>query len=80
MRNIVFTHKDLLNIKDLAKNEFRNLPGDLWLSNKKLEENEVVQISLANAIVSWLNGKELINGSVSFDYTDHSSEFETNEE
>jgi hypothetical protein len=80
MRNIVFTHKDLLQIKDMAKNEFRNLPGNLYLSNKKLEENEVIQISLANAIVSWLNHKELMNGSVSFDYTDHSNEFDGSEE
>ena len=73
---VPITDKDLFFIKSLAKGEYRDLPADLHISNKKVEESDFVHISLVAATISWLNGKNLLKNIATFDFTDHSSEFE----
>jgi len=78
--DVLITAQDYNRIKDLAVGQFHNLRNDLYLSNKKMEEKDSVHISLANAVIGWLNNKGLLKRLPRFDYTDHSSEYEEMEE
>jgi len=75
----LITSKDLFHLKDLAKSEYRKLPGSTQISNQNVEQKDLVHISLANAVISWLNGKNLLKKPVRFDYTDNSCQYEENE-
>jgi len=77
---VLITAQDYNRIKDLAIGQFHNLRNDLYVSNKKMEERDSVHISLANAVIGWLNNKGLLRRLPRFDYTDHSSEYEEMEE
>jgi hypothetical protein len=72
--------KDLAFIVAQAKTEYVHLPGDLHISNQKVEEKDFKHISLANAVIMWLNSKGLLNKLVKFDYTDQSSQYEETDE
>lgn len=78
--DLLITAKDLFHIKSLAKNEYLNLRNDLHISNKIVEQEDFVHISLASALIMWLNGKSLLKRLAKFDFTDHSSEFEEMDE
>ena len=78
--DVLITANDYNRIKDLAVGQFHNLRNDLYVSNKKMEERDSVHISLANAVIGWLNNKGLLRRLPRFDYTDHSSEYEEMEE
>ena len=72
--------KDLFHMISVAKGEYGHLPADLHLSNKRVDENDFKHISLASAVIMWLNGKNLLKKAVRFDFTDLSSEFEETDE
>jgi hypothetical protein len=80
MPDVLITAQDYNRIKDLSVGQFHNLRNDLYVSNKKMEERDSVHISLANAVIGWLNSKGLLKQVPRFDYTDHSSEYEEMEE
>ncbi len=70
------TSNGLFHILSMAKNEFLRLPAELYLTNKKVEENEFVHISVATALIMWLNKEGLLKKLAVFDYTDHSCDYE----
>jgi hypothetical protein len=72
--------KDLFHMVSVAKSEYGHLPADLHLSNKRVEQNDFKHISLASAVIMWLNSKNLLKKAVKFDFTNLSSEFEETEE
>ena len=76
---ILITSKDFFDLMSLTKLEYHRLTADLHLSNKKVEENDFKHISLASALIMWLNGKNLLKRLVKFDYTDQSSQYEETE-
>lgn len=76
----IITNKDLFLIKSMAKSEYNNLSNDLHISKKKVEEEDFVHISLANALIMWLNSKNLLKRLAVFDYTDESFKYDGNEE
>lgn len=78
--DLLITSKDLFYIKSLAKNEYLNLRSDLHISNKIVEQEDFVHISLANALIMWLNGNKLLKRLAKFDFTDHSSQYEEMDE
>lgn len=78
--DFLITFKDLNHIISLAKTEYHNLRGDLHISNKRVEESDFKHISLANALVMWLNSNSLLKRLAKFDYTDTSHQYEGEEE
>jgi hypothetical protein len=75
-KDTYITSKDLFHIISLAKSEYPKLVGDLHLSNKKVEECDFKHISLATAVILWLNGNKLLKRLVRFDFTDNSCQYE----
>jgi len=73
---VLITNKDLFFIISNAKSFYSNIPSNVYISNKKIEENDFKHIALVNSIVMWLNGKNLVKKLVKFDYTDHSCQYE----
>ena len=74
------TDKDLFHIISMAKDQYLALPADLHISNKKVREDDFKHISLASAVVVWLNSKNLLKRLAGFEFTDHAYDFEdTNE-
>lgn len=78
--DVLITDKDLFYIKSLANNEYKKLPNETQLSNKPVEQKDLVHIALANAIIMWLNGKNLLKQLARFDHTDSSCQYEETEE
>lgn len=78
--DILISLKDLFHIVSVAKNEYFNLRADLYVSNKRVEENDFKHIALANSLIMWLNGHRLLKQLVKFDLTDTSSQYEQTEE
>jgi|ERR1035437_4826517 hypothetical protein len=78
--DLPITSDDLFLIVSSAKQKFIGLPSDLYISNKKIEESDFKHIALANAVIMWLNNKDLLKRLVGFDYTDKSYQYETTEE
>jgi hypothetical protein len=74
--DVLIQAKDFLNLIAMARKEFLRLNGDLHISNKKVEQKDLVHISVANSLIVWLNGKNLLKKLVKFDYTDHSCDYE----
>ena len=74
--DVLITSKDLFQIVSLAKRGYHDLHADIHISNKKVEQNDFRHISLANAVILWLNEKNLLKRLVIFDYTDHSCQYE----
>lgn len=79
-QDVIITAKDLADIKSIAKGEFFNLGSDLHISNKKVEQEDLVHICLANALIMWLNRHNLLKRTAKFDFTDHSSQYEEMDE
>jgi hypothetical protein len=79
-KDVLIGPKDLVQIVSTAKSQHVFLPANLYISNKKVEEEDFRYISLANSLILWLNGKELLKKLVRFDITDLSNEFEETEE
>ena len=76
---VLITSKDFFDLMSLTKLEYHRLHADLHISNKKVEESDFKHISLARAVIMWLNGKNLLKRLVKFDYTDQSSQYEETE-
>lgn len=76
----LISSKDLFYLVSSAKTEFLGLRADLYLSNKRVDENDFKHIALANALIMWLNGHKLLKRLVKFDFTDISSQYEETEE
>lgn len=75
--NILITHKDYKNLLSLAKDEWVKLPKELRISNKETDDKDLVRFSLANALIMWLNNKNVLKRLVRFDFTDHSNEYDS---
>lgn len=78
--DVLIKSKDLFLMISQAKDEYGKIRGDLRISNKPIEEKDFVHIAVANSVIMWLNGKQLLKRLAKFDYTDHSYEFEETEE
>lgn len=70
------TFNDMFNIVSMAKDEYLNLSHPLHISRTKIEEKFFVHISLAQSLIVWLNSKKLLKRLASFEFTDHSTDFE----
>lgn len=70
------THKDLSHIISVAKSQYVQLPLNMHISKKRVEETERVTISLAQSLILWFNGRNMLKRAASFDVTDNSIEFE----
>lgn len=79
-QEVLITSKDLHYLKSLANSEYKSLSHNTYLSKKKVEERDFVHISVANALLMWLNSGNLLKNLVRFDFTDNSNEYEGNEE
>ena len=77
---VLITASDLFFLISSAKSEYRGLRADLYVSNKRVEESDFKHISLANAVIMWLNSKNLLKRVAKFDFTDLSSQYEESEE
>jgi hypothetical protein len=75
-KELIITFKDLFYVISSAKEQYHKLHPDLHISNKKIEENDLKHISLANALIMWLNGKNLLKRLARFDFTDESCQYE----
>ena len=78
--DFLISAKDLFYLVSLAKNEYHHLRADLYISNKRVEENDFKHIALASALIMWLNGHRLLKRLVKFDFTDTSAQYEETEE
>jgi hypothetical protein len=76
----LLSYNDYKNILSFAKDEWIKLPQNLRITNKEMEEKDLVHISLANALIMWFNKKNLLKKFVGFDFTDHSNEYDTIED
>lgn len=74
------SENELFLLKSAANAEYQRLPTNLHISNKRVDTQDLVHIALANALIMWLNGKNVLKRLAQFDYTDLSSEFESMEE
>lgn len=61
--------QDLFDLISLAKGEYHHIRANTFISNKRVEEGHLIHIALANALISWLNGKSLLKNNVKFDIT-----------
>lgn len=77
--DIAIVHKDFMDVVSLANMEYRHLPLDLHISSIKVEDAHIRLICLANALIVWLNGKNLLKRLPKFDFTDMSAQYEENE-
>ena len=73
---IVLGSKDLFDIISSTKSKFIEWPSDLYLSSKKLTQEEISKLALASSFVMWLNQQGNLRRIVDFDLTDMSYEFE----
>lgn len=78
--DILITYQDLFCMISDAKQEYTQLPLDLHISDKEVQQNYYVHIAVANVMIMWLNSKRLLKGLARFDYTDQSSAFENLED
>ncbi len=76
----LITFKDLFYIVSLAKGQYHSLPSNPHLSGKEVKEGDLKHISLANAVIMWLNSNRLLKKLAVFDFTDSGYEFEQTEE
>jgi hypothetical protein len=77
---VLVTAKDLFLIKSMAVGEYGKLSKNVRLSDQDIEYKDLVHVSLANALFSWLNGKGLLKRLVKFDYTDDSIQYDTTQD
>lgn len=75
-KHILINKKDFFNILSIAKGEYLYLSGNIHISGEKIEEKYLVHISIANAVIVWLNNSRLLKRLAVFDYTDHSCDYE----
>ena len=78
--DLAIFYKDFHHIKNLAHDQFFEQRADIHISHVKVGENDLVHISLANAMIMWLNSKGLLKRLAKFDVTDSSLDFESNED
>lgn len=75
-QDVLITSKDLFRIICMAKEEYLKLGSETYISEKEVPQNELVHISLASAVISWLNSKNLLKRLARFDFTDSSCKYE----
>jgi phage anti-repressor protein len=75
-QEVLITAKDLHYIISSAVKQFTQLPNEIYISNKKVDEKDFSKIAIANSMILWFNQKNLLNKTVSFDFTDKSLEFD----
>lgn len=75
-QDVLMDSKDLYRIIDLAKTDYCRLPLDLHISGKKIELSDYRYISLANAVIVWLNSNDMLKKLPKFNVTDSSNQYE----
>jgi hypothetical protein len=79
-RDEVITAKELYLLISQAKREYLSLPSDMHVSGKRVDKQDLVHVAVANALILWLNGKNLLKRLVKFDITDQSGQYEETDE
>jgi len=79
-KEVLIVPKDLSYLISLAKNQYKYLSSDIHISGKKVEESDFKHISLAQAVIMWLNSQNLLKREVKFNFTDNSYEYDSIEE
>jgi hypothetical protein len=74
----IASYEDLLAILSMAKDQYLALPADLHISKKKIREEDYKHIAIVNSVIVWLNGNRLLKRLATFNVTDHSCDFEDN--
>ena len=62
--------KDFESMVSVAKQNYFRLDSQIFMSNKKVEENYFVYLCFVEAFTAWLNGKNLLKRLPKFDFTD----------
>ena len=78
--DVLITNKDLFFIKDLTHTVYKGLRAELKISQQPVEQKDFVHISLASAVIMWLNSRGLLKRVAKFDFTDDSFGYEGIEE
>ena len=78
--DVIITAQDFQSIKSVAKDRYVMMSADKYLSNKKVEQNDIANLAIVESVIMWLNNNGLLNNLARFDFTDHSSELESYEE
>jgi len=61
---------DFDSIVSIAKENYSRLGTEIFISNKKVEENYLTYLCFLEAFTSWLNRKNLLKRLARFDFTD----------
>ena len=61
---------DFENMIGIAKQNYTRLNTEIFISNKKVEENHLTYLCFIEALISWLNQKKLLKRLARFDFTD----------
>jgi hypothetical protein len=78
--DVLVAAKDLFYIISMAKEQYHHIHGETYISHKRVEESDFKHISLANAVILWLNKNDLLKNNVRFDFTDQTYQYEGNGE
>jgi len=76
----VITYNDLFNIASGAKTEFCSLPNPLMVGGRKVDSSELRTVAVVEAFIRYLNSNNLLQKLPVVDYTDDTSQYESNEE
>lgn len=69
-KDTLIKYDDFENMVSIAKQNYVRLGTEVFLSNKKVEENYFVYLCFLEAFTSWLNEKNLLKRLARFDFTD----------
>jgi hypothetical protein len=62
--------RDFENMVGTAKTNYVRTGNDIFISNKRVEENYLTYLCFLEAFTSWLNQKNLLKRLPKFDFTD----------
>lgn len=66
----LITSKDFEGMISIAKQNYTRLGTEIFITNKKVEENFLTYLCFMESFVAWLNGKKLLKRLAKFDFTD----------
>lgn len=73
---VLITYSDLQKIMSSAKDNMSRLNLPLNITQKEVEQKQVVAVCIIESVLTHLNRKNLLTSLVNFDYTDLSSAYE----
>lgn len=74
------TSSDLFHVVSGAKTGYANMRSSPYISGKAVEENDLRNVAVIEALLTYLNGNHLLKKIVKFEYTDPVSQYETLED